>query len=144
MWTNRHGYIWRGPTGTDICLMWTNRHGYTSDVERDTFAKLAPPYVVAPSSSDNISIQPRTCKLSQEKLGAELKLDHEIVAANDVRQQWSNSFCFDSDIQLFPVQLFHDTKPTKSTQSLLRYSYCNIILNIPTCFWSTRHNNQGI
>ena len=41
MWSNRHGYIWRGPTGTDmsdvgqqawIFLTWTNRHGYMSDV----------------------------------------------------------------------------------------------------------------
>jgi len=51
------------------------------------FVKLAPPYPNAPSSYDNISIQPPARKLSQEKLGAKLKLDHEIVAANDVRQQ---------------------------------------------------------
>jgi hypothetical protein len=51
------------------------------------FAELAPPYANAPSSYDNIFIQPPARKLSQEKLGTKLQLDHEIVTVNDVRQQ---------------------------------------------------------
>jgi len=56
-------------------------------MEKDMFAKLAPSYANAPSSYDNISIQPPARKLSQKKSGAKLKLDNEILAANDVRQQ---------------------------------------------------------
>jgi hypothetical protein len=67
------------------------------------FANFAPPYAVAHSGYDNITIQPGARKLSQEKLGTTLKWDHEIVAANDVRQQLRNRVSFDSDIQLFPV-----------------------------------------
>jgi hypothetical protein len=32
------------------------------------------------------------------------------------------------------MKKLHNTKPTKCTESFLRYLYYNITLNIPTCF----------